>query len=155
MSSVFEFPYLTTPVYLPEDEEQRVIRTTELFNDSNAAVNMREIAFYDPSETPTGQQWLNSIYQNDQPLIPFRRVYNVTLTAPGVTTFAHGITGLIFCTRIEGTAAAPDRSQFVPLPQATPDDVAITVSQTNITITAATGTYSGYVAVIILEYFRS
>ncbi len=160
---LFTSPYISPSIYLPEDEEQRVIRVTDLLSQLANGVNLRDIAVYEPFENSTGQTWFsNNVTSSatDKP-IPFRKVIVFpALVAPGTTSVAHGISNLVFCTKIYGTAANVPVSPtvyptlMIPLPQAAPDDVAITVDATNVNIICATGTYNGFRALVILEYFR-
>lgn len=150
--------FVVSPIYLPEDDDWRIIRTTEILNDHANAINLRDISIYDFTPLPTGQSWNNAVYLNNKSnssVVPFRRIYQVTIAGTATASVAHGIVGLINCTRIYGTAAKSDLSLFIPLPQAAPDDVAITVDQTNINVIAATGTYNGFLATIILEFLEN
>jgi len=155
-------PYVSSSFYLPEDEDERVIRVTNGLHDLAEAVNIREIAAYQFTELLTGQQWTATIANQPATFTPYRQLYTCVLPNAGTVSIPHGITNLIFCTRIYGAArqhvAAADPpllpNLFIPLPQSAPDDVSITVDQTNINVTTATATYANFDALIILEYFR-
>lgn len=159
----FTASFVSPSIYLPEDEEQRVIRTTDLLSQLATAVNLRDIAVYEPFENSTGQSWFSDNVPStatDKP-IPFRKVIVFpSLTAAGTTSVAHGITNLILCTKIYGVASdipvspAVYPTLMIPLPQAAPDDVAVTVDAMNVNIICATATYNGFRALVILEYFR-
>lgn len=155
-ANAVDSPFISSSVWLPQDDVQRMIRITELFNQTIDGLSYREIGIYETTEIVTGQQWNVPASTNQDKRIPFRKVFTTTIVGSGTRTLAHGITNIINCTRIFGTAVnsttAP--TTFIPLPQSAPDDVNIVVNQTNILITAATGTYNNYTATVVIEYFR-
>jgi len=156
-NSNYDSPYVDSAIWLPEDDAQRMIRMTDLFNQFSNAINLREIGVYENSESITGEQWGPPNLTNQERLVPFRKVLGGNITGSGTTTVPHGITNLLFCTRIYGTAvnSGTTPTTFIPLPQSAPDDVNIVVNQTNILVKAATNTYNGYPFLVILEYLRS
>jgi hypothetical protein len=156
-------PFVSPSIYLPDDDDQRIIRVTDLLSQLANAVNLRDISIYEPFENSTGQSWFsdNLTTTSTEKEIPFRQVFVFpNIAAPGTTSVAHNITNLAFCTKIYGTACnvpvAPALypTTFIPLPQPTPDDVAITVDATNINVICATGTYNAFQGLVILEYFH-
>lgn len=157
ISTRFQAPYISSQIYLPQDEDQRVIRITNLLHDLANAVNLREIANYDSTETITGQQWGSTITGFTNQQTPFRQVYTATLVGSATVTIPHNISNLTVCTKISGTAqnSRTIPTSIIPLPQSAPDDVSIVVTNTNIQITCSTATYDGYFAIIVLEYFRN
>lgn len=150
-------PYLPTTVTLPgEDAESLLVRVTLFLNDVAIKVNQREISNYEIVETVTGQSWFTTNINNRRST--FRKVIQFpALIAAGTTSIAHGlgnVSGFTF-TKIYGTARNAAGTLFVPLPQAAPDDVMITVDATNVNIIAATATYNGFSAIVVLEFLKS
>lgn len=149
-------PLLPTAIYLPENQDQRVIRIIELFSQSFKAINFREIGIYEPVEYITGQNWFTTGSPTKK-RPTYRKVFSGTIAAPGTTSIPHGlgnISGFTF-TKIIGTAQNAAGTLFIPLPQAAPDDVAITINATNINVIAATATYNNFTFQIILEYLKT
>jgi hypothetical protein len=141
------------------NENDYFVRLNQVYTTLAYAINQREIAQYFLIEVPTGENWYETTTSRNL-RAGFRTVYTLSsLTAPGTSTIAHGITNIgnyalthIYGTMFNNNSGAP---LFVPLPQAAPDDVAITVDGTNINLVAATGTYNGYSAIVVLEYVKT
>lgn len=151
-----EAPFLPESIYLPSDPAQLIIRLTQILNAISFRVNLRDIAIFEKAELLTGQSWF-SLDQNMKRQT-FRKVILIpVIAAAGTTSVPHGlgnITGFTF-TRIQGTAQNAAGTLFIPLPQATPDDVAITVDATNVNIIAATATYNNFSGLVVLEYLKN
>lgn len=164
MSSTQESPFLPLYSTFPSAATQPAdlnVRMTQIYSSTAIAVNSREIASYLLIERQTGQTWYPGTTANSPTDFRngYRSVYKIAaIVAPGTTTIAHGLTniGTYALTKIYGTlynnnSGAP---LFVPLPQAAPDDVALTVDGTNINIIAATATYNTFSAIVVLEYLK-
>lgn len=136
-------------------------RLTQVYTATALSLNIREIARYYLTETQTGQKWFSGTTSASVSDFRggFRTVYKTAaIVAPGTTTIAHGLTSIgtyaltdIYGTLFNNNTGAP---LFIPLTQAAPDDVAITVDGTNINIIAATATYNTYSAIVVLEYVK-
>ena len=146
-------PFLPLSIVLPQDEDQMRARLITLFNDITFKMNIREIAIYSPVEATTGQQWPST--NPSVPRIGFRKTLTVTLAAPGATTVAHGLPAGFTIYHIYGVAKNTPFTLGAVLPQAFPDDVALTWDATNVIITANTATYNGFSATIVIEYLKS
>ena len=88
----------------------------------------------------------------------FRTTYYFpAITAPGTTSLAHNLGSLtnFTFTHIYGTLNLNSGPLFCGIPQGAPDDVEITVDGTNVNIIAATGTYNGASAIVVLEYLKN
>lgn len=164
MTTPQESPFLPLYSTFPASDTQPRdlnVRLTQVYTSTASAVNAREIANYLLLEGQTGQIWYPGTTATS--VTDFRNGYRTVyraaaIVAPGTTTIAHGLTaiGTYILTKIYGTlynnnAGAP---LFVPLVQAAPDDVALTVDGTNINIIAATATYNTYSAIVVLEYLK-
>lgn len=149
-------PFLQASTFLPQDPTQMRIKLTSTLNDIAYKVNKRAIASYDPIELVTGEDWF-SIGARERRQT-FRKVIqfpNVAGTA--TTSVAHGLGSLtnFTFTHIYGTLNLPGTPLFAPIPQGTPDDVAVTIDATNVNITTATGAYNGAYGLVILEYLKN
>lgn len=158
------FPYsnLFAPLYTiwpATDTEDFLTRINQVHTILATAINTRDISLYVPELTPNGQLFYPKASGTE--LRPAYRtlVTSAGITAAGTTAVAHNIVSLgnFIVTRVYGTlfnnnTAAP---VFVPIPQAAPDDVAITVDGTNVNIIAATGTYNGWSAIVVLEIMEA
>jgi hypothetical protein len=153
-------PYLQLSTVLPKDQNELLIKMTTLFNDIAYKVNIREISVYQTVEVLTGQSWFSrNVAINPNSSRPTFRLVMVfpTIAGTATTSLPHGLVGLstYTFTEIRGTLNLPGTPLFAPIPQAAPDDVAITIDATNVNITTSTGTYNGASAIVVLEYLKN
>jgi len=157
-------PFVSNSIYIPEDDDEARIRIQDSLNQIAVALGLRTIGTYETTELSTGNQWgLDSTSNQTQGT--FRKIIPLTLGNATTVSAAHGLSNIIACTRIYGFAySAPPSPQtipptypalMIPLPQSAPDDVSITVDQTNVNVTTATATYATMKAFIVLEYIRN
>jgi len=121
------------------------------------AINQREIAQYYDVETSSGQLFFPNTTEPTELRSGLRKlVLSTGIAAAGTTSIAHGIAsmGSYLVTRVYGTLFNNNTGApvYVPIPQAFPDDVAITVDGTNVNIIANTATYNTWSAIVVLEY---
>lgn len=149
-------PFLPQSQVFPEDYNQLIIKLTKFYTDVANTVNVREIAFYDLTETVTGQQWF-SPNNSQRKRQTFRKIVPFTNPlAAGANTQAHGIaiTPSFVFTLISATLIRPAPFLAVPIPQGGANTSSIEVDATNITITIPAA-YAGFNAVTILEYLKN
>lgn len=136
--------YVSASVYLPEDDDQKNIRITDLFTEIIIALNVREIGIYSTQETITAESW-------DDNKTTFRKVYYIpSLTDPGATTIAHelgNISNFTF-TNVYGTCRNTAGTIHEKIFARIQFDAA------NLNVICAAGIYSTYSAVIIAEYIK-
>lgn len=149
-------PFLPQSQVFPEDYNQLLIKLTKFYTDVANTVNVREIAFYDLTETITGQQWFtpNNSQKKRQ---TFRKV--IPFTSPlisGANTQAHGIaiTSDFIFTLISATLVRPAPFLAVPIPQGGAGSSSLEVDATNVTITIPAA-YAGFSAIAVLEYLKN
>jgi hypothetical protein len=155
-------PYVSNAIYLPDDEDERIIRITEVLSSLANAVNARTIGTFQPTELANGNVYSFSSTSNALSGT-FQKMIPVTLGNTNTVSVAHGIQKLLYCTTIRGFAndvvasTVPQSypTTFIPLPQSAPDDVSITVDQTNVNVTTSTATYAGFQGFVIIEYVRN
>lgn len=156
-----------------DDQHQRLIQLTLRDRDIARYVNLREIAVYDLTEIPDGQQWfstttptegINSVKRDN-----FRTVVNFgALPNAGTKTVAHGIAGIdpgtnstFTFTHIYATATNPTTGsvKFVPIPYVnvgTPaDGIEIWVDATNVNIKTTTANWIAFTVNVVLEYLKN
>ena len=150
-------PFLPSTVYLPEDDEQRIITNNLILNQIVKAVNLREISTYELFELVTGQSWFSATVNVKRAV--YRTVYEVgAIAAAGTLNIAHGITNLVQFTRIYGTVitAAPD---FRPLPRVSAtlvtDQISLDVGAVNITIVNGATAPNITSGIVVLEYLKN
>jgi hypothetical protein len=149
-------PYIPTSTYLPQDPEQFRIKFSELYRQLGYAVNIREIAIYDPVEFLTGQQWFDP-NNNQNKRQTFRKVFPITDAS---LIFNHNISNITNITHYYGTGFDSGTGLHYPIPYVDVTNVAnqisISVSATQIIITkgafAPPAITSGF---LILEYLNS
>lgn len=126
------------------------------------ATNTKESGLYIPIENAT----FISYFTPDNSQV-FRNVYRKTFDmvdlndgniAPGATVFfAHGITSLVACTRIYGTATTTDAPvRFIPLPyvsKVVAEEIQIYLTPTHVFLVNGTSTLTQ--AYIIAEYVKN
>jgi len=155
-------PFLPLTKYFPKKEGNSLIeRLQEAYADTAKAVNQRDIAIYDLTEGPSGQQWFASTTGGEK-RSGFRQVYYVPalLAFPAVTSIVHNIpaTSLakILITRFSGATTHWVSPNFLSVPIPVVSGIGNTMSmwmdQTNINLVAGNATYDGHQAVVVLEY---
>ena len=149
--------FLPQTTVLPRDENELLIRLTNIINDIAYKVNAREIGTFQQVELPTGQSW-------DTPNVniktqTFRKVFTFGAIVAGATlNIAHGITGVTSYTHIYGTAitAIPDNR---PIPYAdvanVTNQILLNVTGVNIVITNGATAPNIASGIIVLEYLKN
>ncbi len=147
-------PFLPTSTVLPNELPELIVRLTHYLNDIAYRINIREISSYEETELLTGQTWFQQTDGRSRQA--YRKVILVPIVAaPGITTVAHGIDSIFAFTHMYGTLNLGTVPIYAPIPQAAPDDVAITADGVNIYIEASTATYNGAVGIVVLEYLKN
>jgi hypothetical protein len=138
-------PFVSPSIYLPENDWEKVVRISDLFNEFAFAINSREIGIYSTNEIVTGEVWVNN-------RTTYRKVYYFpALLDPGTTAVAHGlgdISNFTF-TNIYGTcrnAAGTLHENILGR---------IQFAAANLNVICAGGIYNGYSAVVVAEYLKS
>lgn len=151
---------LPTSVFLSENYEQSWLKLQAVLTDISLKVNMREVAFYNLLETPTGQQW----FKNATLAVPrqaLRQVYTFGAIAAGAAlNIPMNITGFatLTFTHMYGsfkTVVPDDR----PLPYA---DEAVVTNQVslkragaNIVIMNGATAPNITSGIVVLEYLKN
>lgn len=152
-------PFLPTSQIFPEDESQRLIVHTDLYNSIAQGINIREIAIYDLQEIVTGQQFFNTMNPQKK-RFSFRRVYSFLAIAAGATlNIPHGLTNVTSYTHIYGTAvtSVPD-NRPIPFTSATlvTDQIQFgPIDGTNIIIVNGATAPNITSGVVVLEYLKN
>lgn len=157
-------PFIPTNQYFPEDPQKLKETLSITYSDMARRLNIKEIAIYDLTEIPTGEQWFNPLnvqIKRDG----FRQVYYITTPiAPGTTYIqAHGITGFattLTFTHIYGTATINAASfEFKPMPYVNNSLETITLEVDNFNFEIINGlTVTGFTiisAIVVLEYLKN
>lgn len=150
--------FLPTTEVFPEDNSQFLIKQTSVYSNIANSMNIREVAIYDLRQLSTGQRFFNpSDVQNLRQ--GFRNVFSIGTIAPGATlTTAHGISGIVSCTRIYGTCIT-SLGDFRPIPYAdtgnVTNQISIRVTSSNIIITNGATAPEITSGIIVLEYLLS
>lgn len=141
-------PFLPINQTFSTDEEQRLIQMTLRDRDITRNVNIRDIAIYDLTQSPDGQQWFTA----GNPQVKrggFRQVYTFTSTG----NVAHNITGITLC---NAYGEYTDGTNFYGLIYASSvaiaGQVTFYISPTNIVIQAGAGAPAFTSGIVVLEY---
>ncbi len=148
MSSV---PFLPASIVLPEDQQQRFIRTTEFFNQIAYCVNARSLGFFSIIELINGEVW----FVNKS---AFRTIYQVVnLIAPGTTSVPHlfGSTVTAQTFTLLPTSDISINVPATPLFVANPNDAFVTVNATMVNVVTTNAAYNGGTAIVLLEYLKN
>ncbi len=151
-----QVPFLRVQRLFPQDIQPLTIELDRSYTDVASAVNTRTIGVYtNNNSVQTGETW----YQNGVRYEGFRRFYN--FTAAG--SIPHGITtdNIFAFVKIYGTFT--NGTNWYPLPYvdvtAANNQVSVSVTPTNIVITAGAGTpptiTQGYVVLEWLSLART
>jgi hypothetical protein len=155
--------FLPTSEVFPEDYKQFLDRFNSIYTDIAKQVNCREICRYEPTETLTGQQFLDaSNIQNRK--YTYRKVYYFGAIASGATlNIPHGITitaGQTLFTYIGG-GFVDSTPYYKPLPYAHSSAIGnqLDVKLDNINIILINGTAGVAPAIVrgcvVLEYLKN
>ncbi len=161
-SNVNQSPFLPTAIFLPQEQEQMLIRLNTFLNQVCLFMNQREIANYDlKTEIQTGQRWFNTSTNpvNNPKRSGFRKVFTFGAIPAGANIMIpHGIPNFTLLTNVYGNATI-GAGIWIVLPHVdqtlVTKQVGIVIDGTNITIgngADATAIVSG---VITLEYLRN
>lgn len=148
--------FLPTTEVFPKDESQRLIKQTSNYTDIAQAVNVREIALYqDTQSVITGQQFSDP-GNAQKKKYTFRTMYYFGAIAAGATlNTPHGITNLVQCTHIYGTCIT-DVVDYRPIPYSSTvalnQQISIRVVGANIEIINGAASPNITSGIIVLEY---
>lgn len=150
-------PFLPINQTWSEQPDQFLIQITNRDRDIARYINIRDIAIYDTTEIPTGQQWFNS---NNAQLKRdgFRKVFSIGAINTGATsTTAHGVTGITLFTHIYGTAITASDNRPIPYSSVTAvnQQIELKVDGTNITIINGAAAPNITSAIVVLEYLKN
>lgn len=129
--------YLRTSREFPDEVKELSLQVNKAYIDISNAVNTRTIGLYSVNKSViTGDSWFVSNNQRQQTL---RQVYNVT----GAGNIAHGINTAQIAGFTSISGVFSDGTVWYPLPYvnvvADTNQVSVTVTSTNIVITAGAG----------------
>lgn len=155
-------PFLPASIVLPKDPDELLIRLTLYLNDISYRLNTREIGWYEFIELTTGQSWFSDQTQNTiTPNIrrsAFRKVFSIPNIIMGANSVPHNLGDIstFTFTDMRGTMNMGFIPFFCPIPQSSPpDDIALSVDATNVTVTTFSGVYTGGTAIVVLEYLKN
>ena len=153
MSGITDNPFLAQTEVFPENDEQFLIRLTEIYQDIATKTNYREISNYFFEESPNGQQYPGTNPQN--PRLGYRIVVDVGPLVLGANSYAHNISypvpNTIRFVDIWGTIY----DLAIPSYQSVPnDDIHCEVVGANLVITIPVA-YVGFEGRIYLDYTKT
>lgn len=126
------------------------------------ATNSKESGLYIPLETatfisyftPTNTQKFRNVYRK---LFDMVSLNGGNIGAGATASFAHGITGIVACTRIYGTATTTDAPvRYIPLPyvsQVETEEIQIYLTPTNVVLVNGSSTLTQ--AYITAEFLKT
>lgn len=126
------------------------------------ATNSKESGLYIPLETatfisyftPTNTQKFRNVYRK---LFDMVSLNGGNIGAGATASFAHGITGIVACSRIYGTATTTDAPvRYIPLPyvsQVEAEEIQIYLTPTNVVLINGTSTLTQ--AYITAEFLKT
>jgi hypothetical protein len=146
-------PFLPINQTFSQENSQFLIQITNRDRDIARYLNIREIAIYDVSENPTGEQWPGASTQAK--IQAFRKIFFIS---DSNLNFAHGISFIKLCTHIYGTGT--DGTNFYPIPYVdvtnVNNQIMITATQTNVVITKGGGSPPAITnGIAVLEYLKN
>lgn len=150
-----------TDINSPEFKEL-LVRLYQNINSMCIALNLKDSAYYIPTEFLNGQTFFpNPSDPQQQPRQAFRTVVNTgTLPNNGTTSTAHNIdfAATYSFTRIYGAATDQIGLTAIPIPYVTSSGtggIELDVTATDVVLTT-TGNYSAYtVSYVVLEYLKN
>lgn len=146
------------PDYRPFTTDSPSVLKSDLvqsYQDLAAGINNRTVSIYTGDSTLTG----NKLYGLGSRLyMTYRVMLSVDSILNGTTTVAHGITNTTEIRYLSILGAATSSSGALPLPYVnvgTPaDGIQVSISGANLVLTTTTANYTGYSALIVIEYAR-
>lgn len=144
--------------------KELLVRLYQNVNALSLSMNTRDAGIYDTQEFVNGQVFFpNPVLNSTSTTNPtqrqvFRKVINFgALPNTGATSVAHGIdtTQCTTFTRIYGCASDPAGFAYLPLPYASPtaaNNIELSVSSANVTITTGSNRTAFTTCYVILEY---
>lgn len=167
-TELFDIQRLRQEKISDEQLKEILIRIVQAFNDSNAAVNLKDTGVYSEEEYVNGQTFFpNTAFPTVQRAV-FRKVVNFgALPNAAPKTVAHGITINAFSqpditfTRIYGCASDLVAPYYIPIPfvdvsgTLAAGNIEIYVDNTNVVI-ETTGNGTNFTACyVVLEYIKT
>jgi hypothetical protein len=161
MSNITDNPFLAQTEVFPENEDQFLIRLTQIYQDIAAKTNYREISTYLYEEFPNGQQYpavtaAPATGNLQTPRDGYRKIIDVgPFPGAGTFSFPHGIaypaTNTIRFVDIWGTIFDLVAQSYQAVPN---DDIHLEVLGANVVITIP-GAYTGFLGQIYLDYTKT
>ena len=155
--------FLPTTFFIPEEEDQRLIKLREYLGNIAQATNSKDSAIYDAIETITGQRFLPLYSNNTASNATYRSVSRIVLDfgalpAAGTKSVAHGITvsASTSITKIYGAATDPSTS-FIPLPYSSPtlnENIALNMDSTNVNVVVGIDRSAFTRTFVIIEFMQ-
>lgn len=152
-------PFLPINQTFSTDDDQFLIQITNRDRDIARYINIREIAIFDQTEVPTGQQWYNpsnvQIKRNG-----YRKVFVFGAISAGASaTISTAITGITQITHMWGQAISASDSRPIPYASVTSaaSQVELTINPTFTTITVLNGSSAPAIVsgTVVLEYLKN
>jgi hypothetical protein len=108
--------FLPVAETFPKDDNERIVKITNLHSNIANAINVREISLYENElEVLTGQQY-SVVGDSQNKRYTYRKLFYFGAIATGATlNIAHGITGLVQLTDLHG-GCVTDVIDFRPVP---------------------------------------
>jgi len=155
-------PFLPLHQVFPKDDEEFLIKLTNLYTQIATAMNSRDISTYDLQQIANGQQFFSTSAYPGSLRSGYRQVYvipssSLSLAAGGLASFPHGIsvTANTLFTRMYGTAVT-SVPYYIPLPYT---DAALATNQvglyldgTNIYVQNGSTAETITSGIVVLEY---
>lgn len=153
MSNISDNPFLVQTEVFPENDEQFLIRLTEVYQDIATKTNYREISNYTFEESPNGQQYPGSNPQN--PRLGYRKIIDVGPLVIGANSYAHGIVypvpNTIRFVDIWGTIYDLAAQSYQAVPN---DDIHLSILAGNLIVTIPAA-YINFLGTIFLDYTKT
>lgn len=146
-------PYLETSRRFSQDPALLENILSKMYLDVASFVNARVIGIYELSSAITGEKWFSNNSSNiNTKRQTQRQVYQFS---DATLVFSHNLSGVTAFTRIYGTFT--DGTLFYPLPYVSPtaaNQVGVSVSATQVTVTKGGGAPTITSGFVILEYLQ-
>lgn len=150
-----ESPFLATSTVYPEEALDMSYALATDYQRTATAVNVREVAFYQPFESLTGQQWPALNVTGNVPyafISSFRIMVVIPALVAGLNLIPHnisGVTATFVFTKMFGGIGNGAIWHAVPN-----DDIHLAVDAVNVQLTIP-GAYAGFTGRVILEYLKA
>jgi len=146
-------PYIETTKRFPQDPALLEGVLSKMYVDVANGVNARVIGIYELASVITGERWFSNNSSNINTKRQTQR--KVFQFSDASLVFSHGLSGVTAFTRIYGTFT--DGTLSYPLPYVSPtaaNQVGVSVSSTQVTVTKGAGAPAIISGFVILEYLQ-